>query len=323
MTPTPAPATLYLTGATATGKTEVAVELARRLGGEVVAMDSMTLYRGLDVGTAKPSEAERRGVPHHLIDVLDPWDGASVADYLAWAHASAREIASRGRAVLVVGGTPLYLKAMLRGLFQGPSADPELRRGLEAEAERLGGRALHDRLAAVDPVAAARLHPNDLRRVVRAIEVFERTGRPISQFQDEHDQPAVGARVVALSRPRPELHERIDRRASAMFASGLVEEARRLSEAERPLNPVPAQAAGYREALDWIAGRIDRDEAIARTSARTRQLAKRQETWFRGLVEVQPCPVGRDEPARSVAGRIADWLEGDAQAALPAPVGIC
>ena len=299
---------VYLTGPTASGKTAVAVALAERLGAEVVAMDSMTLYRGMDVGTAKPTPSERRGVPHHLIDVLDPWEGSSVADYRARAVAVASEVASRGRIALFVGGTPLYLKALLRGLFEGPAADPEFRERLEAEADRIGVESFHARLRAVDPVAADRIHPNDRRRIVRALEVHQRTGRRISDLQAEHDRPAVGVRVASLSRPRAELHARIVARAEAMFLGGIVEEARRLEEAERPLHFVPSQAAGYREALDLLVGRIDRDEAVARTSARTRQLAKRQETWFRGLAEVTPWPVDTDEPAEAVADRLAAWL---------------
>src|SRR4051794_17554905 len=170
---------VYLTGPTAVGKTAVGVELAHRWDAEVVVLDSMTLYRGMDIGTAKPTLAERAGVPHHLIDVLDPWESASVAEYRAWALAQAAEVESRGRRVLFVGGTALYLKALLRGLFEGPGANPELRKGLEGEADRLGASALHERLAALDPAAAARLHPNDRRRVVRALEVIAATGRPL------------------------------------------------------------------------------------------------------------------------------------------------
>ena len=166
----------YLTGATASGKTAVGVLLAERWGAEVVAMDSMTLYRGLDVGTAKPSEEERRGVPHHLIDVLEPWEGASVAEYRTWAEEVAREVESRGKRVLFVGGTPLYLKALLRGLFAGPGADEGVGRRLEEEARREGAERLHERLKAVDGRTAARVHPNDERRVVRCSRCLRRRG---------------------------------------------------------------------------------------------------------------------------------------------------
>ena len=168
---------IYLTGPTASGKTAIGVALARRLDAEIVAVDSMTLYRGMDIGTAKPTDAERGGIPHHLIDVLDPWQAASVAEYRRWALAAVEDIERRGKRVLFVGGTPLYLKALLRGLFQGPGADSGLRLRLEREAEEGGTKALHRRLAAVDPPTAARLHPNDRRRVIRALELIELTGQ--------------------------------------------------------------------------------------------------------------------------------------------------
>lgn len=299
---------IYLTGPTASGKTDVGVALARLLDAEVVSMDSMTLYRGMDIGTAKPTIADRGGVPHHLIDVLDPWQSASVADYREWAAEAVEAIEGRGRRALFVGGTPLYLKALLRGLFDGPGADPTLREALEAEADRVGDEAMHARLAGLDPATAGRLHPHDRRRVVRALEVIERTGRPISDWQREHHQPARGVAVFAIARPRPLLHDRINRRAEAMFRGGLIEEVRGLLEAPRPLHEVPAQGVGYREAADFLAGRINRDEAVRRTQARTRQFAKRQETWFRGLEEVRPHPVAEGEAAEVTAEALARRL---------------
>src|SRR5215468_10000536 len=181
---------LILTGPTACGKTALALELAERIGGEIVALDSMTVYRGMDIGTAKPSAAERTRVPHHLIDVLDPWESLTVAWWLAQAETACAEIAARGKRPIFVGGTPFYLKALLHGLFDGPPSDAELRRSLEEEAERDGVVALHARLATVDAKTAARLHPNDVRRVVRALEVHALTGKPISDWQQTWDTPA-------------------------------------------------------------------------------------------------------------------------------------
>jgi tRNA dimethylallyltransferase len=298
---------LYLVGPTATGKSAVGVALAERLGAEIIALDSMTLYRGMDIGTAKPTAAERRGVPHHLIDVLDPWEHASVAEYRKWAIAAAAGIEARGRPVLFVGGTALYLKALLRGLFEGPGADAGLRAALESEAETLGDAALHDRLARLDPITAARLHPNDRRRVIRALEVAMLTGQPLSIWQAEHAEAAAGARVVALARPRAVLHERINQRVDEMFAQGFVEEVRRLASGPRPIHRVPAQGVGYREVLEHLAGRLGLPETIERTQARTRQFAKRQETWFRGLAEVRPWPVGDAEPPETTAEALAAW----------------
>ena len=295
---------LYLTGPTACGKTAIGVALAQRIGAEVVAMDSMTLYRGLDIGTAKPTVEEREDVPHHLLDVIDPWDAASVADYLRWAGDAVRDIEARGRRALFVGGTALYLKALLRGLFEGPAADAALREELEKEDSAV----LHDRLKECDPPIAARLYPADRRRVIRAIEVFTVTGRPLSSFHAGHDQPAEGVTVFALGRPTEALRERINRRVVAMFEAGLLEEVRRARSGPRPLNPVPAQGVGYREAIAHLDGVIDRDEAIARTQARTRQFAKRQRTWFRGLAECRPFPILAGESAEATADRLAEAL---------------
>jgi tRNA dimethylallyltransferase len=299
----------YLTGPTAVGKTAVGVALARRLDAEVVALDSMTLYRGMDIGTAKPTLEERGGVPHHLIDVLDPWESASVADYRAWAVAAVAGIEARGKRALFVGGTALYLKALLRGLFEGPSADPTLRRALEEEADRLGDAALHARLAGGDPATAARLHPHDRRRVVRALEVLAITGRPLSAWQAEHDRPAAGVGVIALERPREELRGRIDRRVVQMFDDGLVEEVRGLLAGPRPLGPVPAQGVGYREVIELLAGRATLEETVARVQARSRQFAKRQGTWFRGLAEVRPWLVAPGAAPEATAARLADHLD--------------
>ena len=220
----------YLTGPTAAGKTAVAIELARRLNAEIVSLDSMCVYRRMDVGTAKPTAAERASVPHHMIDVVDPAEEFSVAQYLETAQRVAEEIKARGKQVLFVGGTALYLKALLRGLFSGPPADWKLRQELEEIARVEGREALHRRLAEVDAAAAAKLHPNDVRRVIRALEVHATTGVPISQLQQQFDQGRAAAecRVFVLDWPREELDERIRRRVDAMFAAGLVQEVRGL-----------------------------------------------------------------------------------------------
>jgi tRNA dimethylallyltransferase len=289
----------------------VGLILARLLDAEIVALDSMTLYRGMDIGTAKPTPADRNEVPHHLIDVLDPWESASVADYRAWATAEALEVERRGRRVLFVGGTGLYLKALLRGLFEGPGADSNQRQELEADANRLGLELLHARLERLDPATAARLHPNDRRRVIRALEVIGATGRKLSELQQEHDQPAPeNVAVVALVRPREELNRRIDARVETMFQAGLIDEVRTLQSGPQPIGRVPAQGVGYREVLDWLAGRppYDRGSLLSRVQTHTRQFAKRQMTWFRGLSEVRPWPIAGDEPPETTAQRLACML---------------
>jgi tRNA dimethylallyltransferase len=295
---------LILTGPTASGKSALALDIAERLGAEIIAMDSMTLYRGLDIGTAKPTAEERRRVPHHLIDVLDPWESASVAWWREQAAACCREIVARGKRPLLVGGTGLYLKAVLCGLFDGPPRDEELRRRLTAEAEAEGPRALHGRLAAVDPISAARLHPHDVRRVVRALEVWQVTGRPLSAWQTQWGTNADAARcrAVWLDLPRDELYRRIDVRVEEMIAQGLVEEVQALRRLPHPLSREAAQALGYKEMFAYLDGRTTLAETIQGIQTRSRQFAKRQVTWFRHLPGVRP--VG---PAPTEELTIAAW----------------
>jgi tRNA dimethylallyltransferase len=293
MPPTPADFAdaAILTGPTGSGKSAVALELAQRLNAEIVCMDSMTLYRGMDVGTAKPIAEEQARVPHHLLDVLDPWESGSVAWWLERAAEACRQIRSRNRCPLFVGGTPFYLKALRHGLFDAPPIDPAIRRRLEAEAEQGGPDALHRRLAEVDAKAASRLHPNDVRRVVRALEVFEGTGRPISELQQTWDSPpADGLQIpcVYLDWPREELYRRIDARVTAMLESGWVAEVGRLRRLPRPLSKEASAALGYRELLSHPEGVAVSEQVADTIRLRTRQFAKRQLTWFRNLSDCQP-----------------------------------
>jgi tRNA dimethylallyltransferase len=328
----------FLTGPTASGKSAVGVELARRIDAEIISLDSVAIYRGMDIGAAKPTAQQQRQVPHHLIDIVEPTEEFSLAQYIDAAQRCAAEIASRGKQVLFVGGTPLYLKGLLRGIFEGPPADWELRRRLAYEAKQHGDRWLHEQLAAVDPTAAARLHPNDTRRLIRAIEVFQKTGRPISAWQQQFDVglPAEKCRVFVLDWPKPELYARIDRRVQEMFAAGLVEEVRRLCSPgplslwerarvraiaeQEPGSPHPLplsghrpkvgrergdslsrtarQAVGYREVIEHLEGRRNLSETVALVQCHTRQLAKRQCTWFRSLSECRFVPIAGDfDPA--------------------------
>ena len=246
----------YLTGPTAGGKTGVGVTLAGLLNAEIISLDSMALYRGMDIGTAKPSREERLAVPHHLVDVLDCDQEFSLAQYVETATRQVESIRGRGREVLFVGGTPLYLKGLLRGIFQGPPADWTLRHRLEAEAGQSPPGYLHRRLMEVDPAAAARLHPNDTRRLIRAIEVYQKTGRPISDWQQQFatGRSAESGRVFVLDWDRQELYARIDRRVDAMFAAGLVDEVRRLLEGPKSLSQSARQALGYREVIEYLEG---------------------------------------------------------------------
>ena len=250
-------------------------------------MDSMAVYRGMDIGTAKPTHKEQAEVPHHLIDVVGPNQEYSLAEFLSAAHATVSEIRNRGRQVLFVGGTPLYLKSMLRGVCEGPPANAEFRREIEEEVARVGVGALRQRLEQVDPLSAAKLHPHDQRRMIRALEVHTLTGVPIShhQIQFEGKYTARCKNVFVVARDRSELHDRINQRSEMLFANGLVDEVKQLVETYGSFSKTARQGVGYQEALDLLNGTCDLPTAIEQTQIRTRRFARRQETWFRGLSE--------------------------------------
>jgi tRNA dimethylallyltransferase len=307
----------FLTGATASGKSAVAMELAPRIGGEIIALDSMTLYLGMDIGTAKPTREERALVPHHLFDVIEPWEEFSVAQYLESALAVSREILGRGKVPLFVGGAGLYLRSLLRGVFDGPPANWELRGRWEAFAAQHGNTALHAELAQRDPASAQRLHINDQRRIIRALEVFEVTGRTLSE---QHTNTPVQElrHVFAIMPPRDWLAERIERRLRQMAQQGLVAENLKLMEPEHPLSRTARQALGYKEIFDWLEtlpGTERRPDlqipepVFTLMRDRTRQFAKRQETWFRNLEECRLVPVAADETAENIALRLMDGIE--------------
>lgn len=290
-TPTPRLAAdcWILSGPTASGKTTLAIEVARRLDAEIVSVDSMAVYRGLDVGTAKPTSAERAAVPHHCLDLVSPAETFSVARWLDAAALAIEAIRARGRQVLLVGGTPLYLRSLRDGLAPVPADDPTVRRRLAAAAASLGLPALHSRLRDVDPVAAARIHPNDAKRIIRALEVVEITGHPLSHVWRSCEAAGANAasaafttQMLVVDLPRHILHDRIDRRVEQMFAAGLIEETR-TALAAGGIGPTAGHATGYAEAIGVIEGRLSLAEAIDRTQARTRQLAKRQLTWLRSF----------------------------------------
>lgn len=296
----------YLTGATASGKTGIGIELARALDAEIVSLDSMALYREMDIGTAKPTAEQRRLVPHYLLDVLSPGDEFSVSNYVEAARQSITEIRSRGRQVLFVGGTPLYLKALLRGIFRGPPADWEFRREVEEELQQAGLPALHERLRQVDPLSAAKLHPHDKRRIIRALEVYRATGRPISHLQTQFEAgtPAESCRVFVLLWPRDVLHQRINRRVDEMFAAGFVEEVRGLLRRHGTLSRTALQAVGYREVVAHLQAPTDLAATVEAVKARTRQFARHQETWFRSLSECRFVHMEIDVTDQDVAQQI-------------------
>lgn len=300
-------ATLYfILGCTACGKGAVGRELARRLGGHVLSVDSMKVYRRMDIGTAKPSAAVRAVIPHHGIDLVEPWELFSVGQYVACADAALARIAEAGAVALAVGGTGLYVKALSEGLFAGPPADAAFREALALRGRQEGWAVLHRELAAVDPESAGRIHPNDEKRITRALEVHRATGEPISRLQKQWD---VGRRrldcvFVGLKRDKEDLHRRINLRAKRMVEAGLRDEVATLLADPRGLAPQAAQAVGYAEMIDHLRGRCTQDEAFEQIKINTRRLARKQQTWHRRFGDVRWFPIEPDEDERRVADRI-------------------
>ncbi len=272
------PRTILIVGPTAGGKTDLGVELALRLSGEVVTADAFQIYRGMDIGTAKPTPEERRGVPHHLIDIVDPPDSFTVHQWLAMANRAIDGIASRGLVPIVVGGTNLYVKSLLDGLFEGPAPDEALRRQLREMAPQ----ARREELERVDPGAARRIHPNDERRTIRALEVFRQTGRPISEHQTQWDAPGADASrlLVGLDWPIETINRRINARVRAMMERGLADEVRALS---TRLGAQAREALGYKQILAHLEGRMPLDDAVEKIKIETRRFAKNQRTWLKRL----------------------------------------
>ncbi len=297
----------YLTGATASGKTRIGIELAKLLNAEIISLDSMSVYRDMNIGTAKPTADQRAEVPHHLINVVAPNEEYSLSQFIRDAHQAMREIRERGREVLFVGGTPLYLKALLRGVYPGPPADWDFRNQIEAELETAGIEALHARLEQVDPLAAAKLHPNDKRRIIRALEVYRHTGQPLSHEQTHFDDiPHDQCKAFVLAWPRAAIHRRIEQRVERMFQSGLIDEVRSLLDQYGELGRTASQAVGYREVISHLQQDEDLAEVTDRVKARTRQFARRQETWFRNLEECEFVPITEEPEPQAFAQQLVD-----------------
>jgi tRNA dimethylallyltransferase len=271
-------------GATASGKSALALALARRLGAELLCVDSMTVYRGMDIGTAKPTAAERAEVVHHGLDLADVGEAFTVARFVDYADGVIADCRSRGVPLVAVGGTPLYFMSLFRGLFDGPAADDALRDRLR----NLGNEALHRRLTEVDPDAARRIHANDTRRLIRALEVFELTGKPITEQQAQWASGAARheAKWVGLHWDREALNRRINARSRTMLEAGWLDECRNLG----PLGPTASEATGYRELLAHLAGRQSLADAVEAIKIATRQLARRQIKWFRRFEDVRWLP---------------------------------
>ncbi len=301
------PRAVAIVGATATGKSSLALALAEALGGEVVNADAMQFYRGMDIGTAKLTESERRGIAHHQIDTLDVTEDASVARYQHDAREDIRSIHAKGRRAVAVGGSGLYIRALLDA-FEFPATDPDVRAGLETRAEVVGPGILHRELAVADPEAARKISPKNTKRIVRALEVITLTGRPFSSSLPRREY-AIPAAQIGLRLPREVLDARIDARAEAMWEAGLLAEVERLVERGLRSGVTARRAVGYAEALACLAGDLTEDEALEATARNTRRLARKQHTWFGADPRIAwiDGPAGADDIDRVVA---------DARAAL-------
>lgn len=309
MSMTSKPLAWVIAGPTASGKTALSLRLAREFGCEILCMDSMQIYRGMDIGTAKPTPEEKAAAPHHLVDIADPREPFTVADYVEAAERTALEVAARGKRPLFVGGTGFYLRALRGGLTLGfTPADEKLRTELEEKAEKPGGKEmLHAELERLDPVTAARLHVNDSRRVIRALEVYYVTGRRFSeQSLQETAEPKLDLRVVCLDMPRETLYSRCDRRVDLMLRDGLEAEVRGLLQASVPADSQAMKAIGYKEWLPYMAGDMTLEQTADEIRKATRHYAKRQLTWMRR----EPDVFWADPLAPDAYQKIADYLTG-------------
>ncbi|MHC4387947.1 MAG: tRNA (adenosine(37)-N6)-dimethylallyltransferase MiaA [Planctomycetota bacterium] len=288
---------LLILGATASGKSRLAFNLADHIGAEIVSIDSMKVYRRMDIGTAKPPKEARAAIRHHLIDVVEPSNSYGVGLFLEHGAAAIKKIKRRNLPVVAVGGTALYIKALLYGLFEGPSADESIRKKLQKDARAKGLIPLHRQLEAVDPITAERIHPNDAKRIIRALEVYELTGMPISSLQQQwkhemnHDWVIIG-----LRREKDAANRRINSRVKKMIADGLVDEVKSLLAEEEPLSRQARCAIGYAEIIDHLNGKISLQDAIELIKKNTRRLAKNQRTWFRSFENVRWLDIQPEEP---------------------------
>ena len=300
----------FIIGCTACGKSAVGFELARRIGAEIVVVDSMKVYRRMDLGTGKPTPDRRAEVRYHMIDVVEPSEEFSVARYVAHASRAIADIQDRGRPILAVGGTALYIKGLAHGLFEGPGHDPEFRARLRARADQEGNEPLHAELREVDPEAADRIHLNDYRRIERALEVHHLAGVPISRLQTQWDSKKgnFDCRFIGLRRELTDQNHLINNRARKMVRAGLLDEVRALLAEHKPLSTQASQAVGYAELIRHLQGDLSLEDAVEQIKIHSRRLGKSQRTWFKRFRDVEWFDLAVDEPADSIVDRILDCV---------------
>lgn len=314
-TPDPRPPLLVLIGPTAVGKTALSLDIAKRFRCEIISGDSMQVYRRMDIGTAKLPPEERAGIPHHLIDIREPDEPFSVADFQRLCAERIRDIWQRRRLPFIVGGTGLYIESVCYGYqFHQQSADPAFRERMKAISRARGPQALHERLSKIDPAAAARIHPNDERRIIRALELYETTGRPMSEVQRQtRAEPKISPYrlcLIGLTMERETLYRRIDERVDLMLRQGLVEEVSRLLREGVPRDAVSMQGLGYKEIAAFLAGETDLDTAVETLKRNTRRFAKRQLSWFRRMPDVHWIEIGPQAKKSDLFETICDIIAG-------------
>ena len=296
---------ILILGVTASGKGRLAFDLAEILDAEIISIDSMKVYRRMDIGTAKPSQQARARVKYHLIDIVEPSDSFSVGSFLDAAEDAIKSINSRKREIIAVGGTALYVKALLYGLFEGPGSDERIRTELRARAQAEGLVKLHHELSAIDPVAADRISPNDARRIVRALEVFQLTGKPISSFQKQWEAGRTKHNwtIIGLRREKTDAGSRINRRVKKMISDGLVDEVKSLLKEDKSLSKQARCAIGYAEIIEHLSGQTSLKEAVESIKINTRRLAKGQRTWFKTFQNVRWLDIEAEESPEKILER--------------------
>ncbi|ODS33613.1 MAG: tRNA delta(2)-isopentenylpyrophosphate transferase [Candidatus Scalindua rubra] len=303
-----------LTGPTATDKTEIGFNIAREIEGEIVSADSMLFYRGMNIGTAKPSLSMRKIVSHHLIDIIYPWESYSVGKYVRDAEEVISNLFKKKRKFLITGGSPLYIKGIINGIFNGPEADWSIREKLKRIANKKGSSFVHGILQKVDPVKAKELHPNDLRRVIRAIEIYKKTGRQVSVLQEQYRKTRKNYKfkIICLTREKEDLYRRIDKRVETMFEKGLVDEVQSLLDNPKGLSRQAKQALGYKEVICYLEGECTLSETKEMIKLNTRKFSKRQMTWFRSFPGIHWLEIKGHEESKEISEKIVLMLNAHA-----------
>jgi tRNA dimethylallyltransferase len=302
---------ILILGVTASGKGRLAFDLAESIGAEIISVDSMKVYRRMDIGTAKPPKEARQRVKYHLIDIIEPSDSFSVGTFVNAASDAIKQIDKRNGKIVAVGGTSLYIKSLLYGLFDGAGTDEQIRTDLKARVKAVGLEELHHELKKIDPAAAERINPNDAKRIMRALEVYQLTGKPISSFQKQWEKPQMKHdwTIIGLRREKADASGRINKRVKTMISAGLVDEVKSLLDEDKPISKQARCAIGYAEIIEYLNGQMSLDNAVESIKINTRRLAKGQRTWFKTFQDVHWLDVDEDETPEQILVRTKKLLD--------------